>query len=288
MDTVHDVTPPVHSAGGFDDRLVFILRVYCILFCLLGATVATAVLFLRAGALAGAATAAAAAAAVAVERAPDQATAPFDGITSYLDRLLRQRRRRKLQGIPAGDATATCRICQEGSTKASDQDEGEFQQLARFCECRGSLAYVHRSCLERWRARQRVDRCELCGTQYFVEKDPEPRTATQAFLRLVCRGFVERVQHLRNSTDQVVVCGYALTACLVWLWLGCTKDCDVDVVDRLREMLTHCTLDTSASGWLRSSLGSGIIGAMVHVLVVVGAACGRAVSARIRAQGTRD
>merc|ERR1712183_713772 len=45
--------------------------------------------------------------------------------------------------------------------------------LQRFCQCRGSLAYVHPGCLERWRRMQRQDICELCQSPYSVSDEPE-------------------------------------------------------------------------------------------------------------------
>ena len=43
------------------------------------------------------------------------------------------------------------------------------------CNCRGSMKYVHRSCLNRWRLLSKRDssytHCEQCGFQYIINKN---------------------------------------------------------------------------------------------------------------------
>lgn len=60
-----------------------------------------------------------------------------------------------------------CRICHEGSS-AGD--------LLSPCECAGSLAMVHRICLEHWLMSSGTSHCELCHYQYALEKRPKPIT----------------------------------------------------------------------------------------------------------------
>ncbi|XP_056599230.1 E3 ubiquitin-protein ligase MARCHF3 [Triplophysa dalaica] len=60
-----------------------------------------------------------------------------------------------------------CRICHEGSC-AGD--------LLSPCECAGSLAMVHRICLEHWLMSSGTSHCELCHYQYALEKRPKPIT----------------------------------------------------------------------------------------------------------------
>uniref|UniRef100_A0A7S1XG55 RING-CH-type domain-containing protein n=1 Tax=Compsopogon caeruleus TaxID=31354 RepID=A0A7S1XG55_9RHOD len=51
---------------------------------------------------------------------------------------------------------AMCRIC---------HDDGERRCMVRPCDCSGSLAYVHRDCIEKWlKQRSTLNMyCEICG-----------------------------------------------------------------------------------------------------------------------------
>ncbi|NP_001074165.1 uncharacterized protein LOC791214 [Danio rerio] len=60
-----------------------------------------------------------------------------------------------------------CRICHEDSA-AGD--------LLSPCECAGSLAMVHRVCLEQWLTASGTSSCELCHFQYALERLPKPFT----------------------------------------------------------------------------------------------------------------
>ncbi|XP_010875440.1 E3 ubiquitin-protein ligase MARCH3 isoform X2 [Esox lucius] len=60
-----------------------------------------------------------------------------------------------------------CRICHEG---------GGVGELLSPCECAGSLAAVHRACLEHWLTASNSSRCELCHHQYSLERLPKPLT----------------------------------------------------------------------------------------------------------------
>uniref|UniRef100_A0A0G4I5S3 RING-CH-type domain-containing protein n=1 Tax=Chromera velia CCMP2878 TaxID=1169474 RepID=A0A0G4I5S3_9ALVE len=63
------------------------------------------------------------------------------------------------QQPPAG----ICRICREG------KDAG-MGDLIYPCRCRGSIKYVHRECLDLWRAAGgSAFRCEICHTEYEFE-----------------------------------------------------------------------------------------------------------------------
>lgn len=46
-----------------------------------------------------------------------------------------------------------CRICHMGEPR---------QELINPCNCRGTLGYVHRRCLESWLSRSGLKQCELC------------------------------------------------------------------------------------------------------------------------------
>ncbi|GLD66985.1 E3 ubiquitin-protein ligase MARCHF3 [Lates japonicus] len=60
-----------------------------------------------------------------------------------------------------------CRICHEGRASG---------ELLSPCECSGSLAMVHRACLEHWLTTSNSSHCELCHHQFAVERLPKPLT----------------------------------------------------------------------------------------------------------------
>ncbi|XP_068566634.1 E3 ubiquitin-protein ligase MARCHF3-like [Cebidichthys violaceus] len=60
-----------------------------------------------------------------------------------------------------------CRICHEGRASG---------ELLSPCECCGSLAMVHRACLEHWLTASNSSHCELCHHQFALERLPKPLT----------------------------------------------------------------------------------------------------------------
>ncbi|XP_031702565.1 E3 ubiquitin-protein ligase MARCH3-like [Anarrhichthys ocellatus] len=58
-----------------------------------------------------------------------------------------------------------CRICHEGRASG---------ELLSPCECCGSLAMVHRACLEHWLTASNSSHCELCHHQFALERLPKP------------------------------------------------------------------------------------------------------------------
>jgi len=58
-----------------------------------------------------------------------------------------------------------CRICHEGDG---------FERLLSPCQCSGSVALVHQSCIEKWLSTKNNDTCELCRHKYTVAKQPRP------------------------------------------------------------------------------------------------------------------
>mmetsp|Transcript_7993 Transcript_7993/g.17817 ORF Transcript_7993/g.17817 Transcript_7993/m.17817 type:complete len:351 (-) Transcript_7993:238-1290(-) len=84
-------------------------------------------------------------------------------------------------GDADSDATfAICRICHTGGKNESPRVPGLYSAEAKNvllspCLCTGSVQYVHRSCLEEWRARgirgsvRRAAFCELCDFPYRYE-----------------------------------------------------------------------------------------------------------------------
>lgn len=66
-----------------------------------------------------------------------------------------------------------CRIC---------LDEDDQKDLISPCNCSGSTKYVHRDCLENWRAtninEDNYKRCEICHFEYEMEKQELSRSGT--------------------------------------------------------------------------------------------------------------
>ncbi|XP_026150124.1 E3 ubiquitin-protein ligase MARCH3 [Mastacembelus armatus] len=60
-----------------------------------------------------------------------------------------------------------CRICHEGRVSG---------ELLSPCKCSGSLAMVHRACLEHWLTASNSSHCELCNHQFTLERLPKPLT----------------------------------------------------------------------------------------------------------------
>lgn len=58
-----------------------------------------------------------------------------------------------------------CRICHEGPGSGL---------LLSPCECSGTLALVHQSCLEQWLTASNSSHCELCQHHYNLERQPKP------------------------------------------------------------------------------------------------------------------
>lgn len=72
-----------------------------------------------------------------------------------------------------------CRICHEG---------GSSEGLLSPCDCTGTLGTVHKSCLEKWLSSSNTSYCELCHTEFSIERRPRPLTEVTKVnaLCLVC------------------------------------------------------------------------------------------------------
>ncbi|XKL68556.1 hypothetical protein PGB90_004047 [Kerria lacca] len=55
-----------------------------------------------------------------------------------------------------------CRICRLSGYKTKEE-------LVSPCACKGTLAYIHRTCLEKWLKRSGTTYCELCRFTYTVK-----------------------------------------------------------------------------------------------------------------------
>ncbi|XP_061539010.1 E3 ubiquitin-protein ligase MARCHF2-like [Phycodurus eques] len=60
-----------------------------------------------------------------------------------------------------------CRICHEG---------GCVEALLSPCNCTGTLATVHRSCLELWLSSSNTSYCELCHAHFSIQRRLRPFT----------------------------------------------------------------------------------------------------------------
>lgn len=58
-----------------------------------------------------------------------------------------------------------CRICHEG---------GLQEALVAPCECLGTMATIHRSCLEHWLSASGTSFCELCHFQFSIQRKSRP------------------------------------------------------------------------------------------------------------------
>lgn len=65
-----------------------------------------------------------------------------------------------------------CRICHEGAG-------GET--LLSPCDCTGTLGKVHKSCLEKWLSSSNTSYCELCHTEFTIERRPQPLTQVRHY-----------------------------------------------------------------------------------------------------------
>ncbi|KAF2896834.1 hypothetical protein ILUMI_09344 [Ignelater luminosus] len=89
-----------------------------------------------------------------------------------------------------------CRICYDG-----DKDE----PIITPCRCRGTVAFVHRSCLETWLAESNTTSCELCHHVYRTERTPK-YTARQSIWRWFRHQPLNIGFHVRGLRSDVLAC----------------------------------------------------------------------------------
>lgn len=70
----------------------------------------------------------------------------------------------------AGSENPMCRVC---------HDSGAQEELLSPCECSGTLATIHRSCLEHWLSASGTSFCELCHYQFTVQRKSRPLLEVQ-------------------------------------------------------------------------------------------------------------
>jgi len=80
-----------------------------------------------------------------------------------------------------------CRICHEGDG---------MENLVSPCQCSGSMALVHKSCIEKWLSTANNDTCELCRHKYTVARHPRP------FRDWICTPAIQEDQ--RNLVGDII------------------------------------------------------------------------------------
>ena len=104
---------------------------------------------------------------------------------------------------------ATCRICLADHEDPDEADEaGGLAELRAPCGCAGTMAWVHRGCLERETARARTTEsrilCMACRQPYRDESAPDEARGVSKRQRRHARG---------GSGDGCAACGAAPRAC---------------------------------------------------------------------------
>jgi hypothetical protein len=66
----------------------------------------------------------------------------------------------------------TCKICLEG------EGDGEEMKLVNYCQCKGSVKWTHKVCLDRWM--QESDECKECKTKYTIINNVEVKENTES------------------------------------------------------------------------------------------------------------
>ncbi|XP_075977955.1 uncharacterized protein LOC142977755 isoform X2 [Anticarsia gemmatalis] len=111
-----------------------------------------------------------------------------------------------------------CRICFGGESA---------ERLVRPCSCRGTIAAVHRSCLERWLLQAATSYCELCRHHYVVT-----RSHKWSWMRSMCEWAVsgrgralaaDAWRALALGTASVLGTARALHACDAVLQAGARR-----------------------------------------------------------------
>ena len=104
------------------------------------------------------------------------------------------------------DEPRECRICFSGET--SDDE------LIAPCLCRGTQRYIHRSCLDRWRATsaEHFRQCSVCKFRYRIRTVPiDERKLRLRWMLLVARDVLIAL---------VLLCGWLVFASMVLYPLG--------------------------------------------------------------------
>ena len=105
-----------------------------------------------------------------------------------------------------------CRICQE--------EGGNF--FEDVCDCRGSLAHVHRKCLLKWIASKPGEKmtCEICKSRYniqrtYFEKILEPLNLGEIFIPILFLSFFG-FNFIISITCSLIFFVPDINVCFIW------------------------------------------------------------------------
>lgn len=104
----------------------------------------------------------------------------------------------------SSDGVPACRICFFGGGK---------EPLLEPCNCRGTIGFVHRECLELWIQRTADVQCQICHFQYTVRKQAKPAWCllSDAKARCPVLGYL--------ALGILFVVGIAFIFSLAWLYV---------------------------------------------------------------------
>lgn len=64
-----------------------------------------------------------------------------------------------------------CRICRDNY----------IENLIQPCNCKGSIAYIHKECLDAWVKTSKMRICELCSTEYNIDVEFDESFSDESF-----------------------------------------------------------------------------------------------------------
>ncbi|KAJ8946194.1 hypothetical protein NQ314_008946 [Rhamnusium bicolor] len=131
-----------------------------------------------------------------VERGKSNKSVTFQMSKSSLEKPYK-----KIQSV----ASTACRICHTNTVNES---------LISPCNCKGSLAYVHLSCLERWLNQSSRRHCELCMYQF---------NAIETKRYKLCEGIMLWIRHPRNRMH--VRSDFLIAVVLTLVTMGLMASC---------------------------------------------------------------
>lgn len=63
-----------------------------------------------------------------------------------------------------------CRICFSASCQPTAADPTQTRMLVNPCNCKGSMSFVHESCLIQWLNAKNIRKCELCHSEFDIRE----------------------------------------------------------------------------------------------------------------------
>ncbi|KAK0088055.1 hypothetical protein PV326_004953 [Microctonus aethiopoides] len=105
-----------------------------------------------------------------------------------------------------------CRICHEGNIN---------EELVDPCECSGTMAFVHVSCLERWLVTSNTRHCELCNYEFTIQKKNKPYTHAS-----FCKWF----NSMKNNNPRILICDIICFAFLTPMCVVATYLCGLGAI----------------------------------------------------------